>query len=83
MSKLTYQFASVYFKLTILLLISIVLRTNVWYNITGYIWNISDAFPFYLSKDKRKVVIFMTKREFSQFIIILLLFLVVIILLLK
>ncbi len=41
------------------------------------------CFPFQLSNDKRKVVVFMTKREFSQFIIILLLFLVVIILLLK
>ena len=41
------------------------------------------CFPFRLSFDKRKVVIFMTKREFPLFIIILLLFLVVIILLLK
>ena len=41
------------------------------------------CFPFLFINDKGKVVIFMTKREFSQYVIILLLFVVVIILLLK
>ena len=41
------------------------------------------CFPFLLNLLKRKVVIFMTKREISLFLIILLLFVVVIILLLK
>ena len=41
------------------------------------------CFPFLFINDKGKVVIFMTKREISQYVIILLLFVVVIILLLK
>ena len=53
--------------------------TLVWYNVIGYIWNISDAFPFF----KKKGGGIMTKREISQFIIILLLFFIVITLLFR
>ena len=54
----------------------------VWYNDFGYIWKLSDAFPFYILWIKRGGG-FMTKREQSLFIIILLLFFIVITLLFK